>query len=289
MAEVAAQREAVAIICGGGSFPGAVADAAVRRGRRPVMLAFKGWADPKVIERYTHHWIALGQMGRILRLGRAERCRDVIFIGTLLRPPVRQLRLDWQTIRAIPRFVRALRGGDNQLLVGMASLAEDAGLRVLGVEEVAPEIIVPEGVLGRYEPSERDRADIVRALALIAALGPFDVGQAAVVAENYVLAVEAAEGTDNLLLRIAELRRQRRIAIPHGVGVLMKAPKPGQDRRFDLPSIGPRTIENAARAGLAGIAVTAGSTILAEPAQTIAAADREKIFFVGVPEDAAAR
>jgi len=289
MAEVAAQREAVAIICGGGSFPGAVADAAVRRGRRPVMLAFKGWADPKVIERYTHHWIALGQMGRILRLARAERCRDVIFIGTLLRPSVRQLRLDWQTIRAIPRFVRALRGGDNQLLVGMASLAEDAGLRVLGVEEVAPEIIVPEGVLGRYEPSERDRADIVRALALIAALGPFDVGQAAVVAENYVLAVEAAEGTDNLLLRIAELRRQRRIAIPHGVGVLMKAPKPGQDRRFDLPSIGPRTIENAARAGLAGIAVTAGSTILAEPAQTIAAADREKIFFVGVPEDAAAR
>jgi DUF1009 family protein len=119
---------------------------------------------------------------------------------------------------------------------------------------------------------------------LIAALGPFDVGQAAVVADNNVLAVEAAEGTDNLLLRIAELRRQRRVTTPAGVGVLVKAPKPDQDRRFDLPSIGPRTIENAARAGLAGIAVTAGSTIVADAAQATAAADREHLFFVGVRE-----
>jgi len=113
------------------------------------------------------------------------------------------------------------------------------------------------------------------------------VGQAAIVADNHVLAVEAAEGTDNLLARIADLRRQRRVATPPGVGVLVKAPKPGQDRRFDLPSIGPRTIENVARAGLAGVAVVAGATIIAEAAQATAAADREKIFFVGVREDTA--
>jgi DUF1009 family protein len=122
---------------------------------------------------------------------------------------------------------------------------------------------------------------------LIAALGPFDVGQAAIVADNNVLAVEAAEGTDNMLARIAELRRQGRITSPPGLGVLVKAPKPGQDRRFDLPSIGPRTIENVAHAGLAGIAVTAGSTIIAEAAEVTAAADRARIFVIGVPEDTA--
>jgi DUF1009 family protein len=287
MAEAAARQDSVAIICGGGSFPGAVAEAVMRRGRRPVMLAVKGWADAAIVERYAHHWIAIGQLGRLLRLARAEHCREVLFIGTLLRPPIRQIRLDWQTIRVMPRVIRSFRGGDNQLLSCMASLAEDAGLRVIGVDDVAPEILVPDGIIGRRQPADRDRSDIARALALIAALGPFDVGQAAVVADNNVLAVEAAEGTDNLLLRIADLRRQHRVTTPAGVGVLVKAPKPGQDRRFDLPSIGPRTIENVARAGLAGIAVTAGSTIIADAAQAIAAADREKVFLVGVREDVA--
>ncbi len=144
---------------------------------------------------------------------------------------------------------------------------------------------MPEGALGRYRPSERDKADIARALSMIAALGPFDVGQAAVVANNNVIAVEAAEGTDNMLARIAELRRLGRVTASLGTGVLVKAPKPGQDRRFDLPSIGPRTIENVARAGLAGLAVTAGSTMIAEADQVTAAADRAGIFLVGVRED----
>jgi DUF1009 family protein len=122
---------------------------------------------------------------------------------------------------------------------------------------------------------------------VIAALGPFDVGQAAVVADNHVLAVEAAEGTDNLLARIADLRRQGRVVTPPGVGVLVKAPKPGQDRRFDLPAIGPQTVEHVARAGLAGLAVAAGNTIVAEAADVVAAADRAKIFLLGVREEAA--
>jgi DUF1009 family protein len=282
-----AERGPIAVICGGGSFPGAVAEAIVRGGRQPVMFAIKGWADPSVIERYPHHWIALGQLGRFFRMARAEHCKEVLFIGTLLRPPLKQVRLDWQTIRLMPRIVGYFRGGDNRLLSGAASIAESGGLRVIGLRDVAPEIFVPEGVLGRCQPAERDRSDIAKAMKLIAALGPFDVGQAAVVANNHVLAVEAAEGTDNMLARIADLRRQNRVTTPPGVGVLVKAPKPGQDRRFDLPSIGPRTIEGAARAGLAGVAVAAGSTIIAEAAEVIAIADREKIFVAGVGEDAA--
>jgi len=275
----------IAIVCGGGSLPGAVAEAVRRRGREPIMFALRGWADAGVVERYTHHWIAIGQIGRFFRLAHAAQCRDVLMIGTLLRPPLRRLRLDWQTIRMMPRIVAAFRGGDDRLLGGVARLMENAGFRVIGVGDVAPEVFVPEGALGSVKPSERDADDIVRGLKLIAALGPFDVGQAAVVANNNVLAVEAAEGTDNMLTRIAELRRQGRVTAPPGSGVLVKAPKPTQDRRFDLPSIGPQTVENAARAGLAGVAVVAGSTVIAEPAAVAAAADRANIFVVGVRGD----
>ena len=279
-----AEHGPIAIICGGGSFPGAVAQAIERRGRVPVMFGLKGWADPKIVECHAHHWIAIGQIGRFIRLAQREHCRDVLMIGTLARPPLRQIRLDWRTIRMMPRIVAAFRGGDDRLLSGVARFAESAGLRVIGLHEVAPEVFVTEGPLGRCKPSERDQADIARGLKLIAALGPFDVGQAAVVANNHVLAVEAAEGTDNMLKRIADLRGQGRVAAAPGTGVLVKAPKPGQDRRFDLPSIGPRTVANAARAGLAGIAVAAGHTIIAEAAEVIAAADGAGIFVVGVGE-----
>ena len=274
----------LAIICGGGSFPGAVADAVVARGRQPVMFGIKGWADPAVIGRYVHHWIALGQAGRFFRLAKAENCREVLFIGTVLRPRLTALRLDWHTIKLMPRVIRFFRGGDDKLLSGVAGVAESGGLRVVGVKDVAPELFVPEGVLGRAQPSPRDYGDIQHALKLIATLGPFDVGQATVVADGNVIAVEAAEGTDHMLARIAELRRLGRVSAPAHVGVLVKAPKPGQDRRFDLPSIGPRTLELVARAGLAGIAVTAGSTMIAEAEAAIAAADRDKIFVVGVRE-----
>lgn len=290
----AAQRQAavaigdsIAIICGGGAIPGAIAQAVLRHGRRPVMFAIKGWADPRAVAPYAHHWVALGQAGRLFRLTRAEHCREAILIGTLVRPALTQIRLDWRTLRLMPRIVRAFAGGDDRLLSGIARLLEENGLRIVGVKEVAPDIIVPEGALGHYQPSALDRADIARALDLIATLGPFDVGQAAVVANNHVLAVEAAEGTDNLLARIVDLRKQGRVSTPPGAGVLVKAPKPKQDRRFDLPAIGPQTVVNVVKAGLAGIAVAAGDTMMAEPEQVIAAADRAKIFVVGVAEDAA--
>ena len=243
---------------------------------------------PKLVERYAHHWIAIGQAGRFFRLARAENCREALFIGTMLRPALTQIRLDWLSIRLMPRVIGFFRGGDDRLLSGLASLFEENGVRIIGVSDVAPEIVAPEGVLGRHEPSPRDRTDIARALAVIAALGPFDVGQAVVVADGHVLGVEAAEGTDNLLARIADLRGQGRVTTPAGVGVLVKAPKPSQDRRFDLPAIGPQTVENVARAGLAGLAVTAGATIVADPARLTAAADLAKIFFVGVPEEKSA-
>lgn len=280
-AAAATETGPVAIICGGGSFPQTVAEAVMRQGRRAVLFPLRGFADADVVERFPHHWMKIGQVGWFLKTARSEGVRDVIMIGSLVRPAISQLALDWQTLLVLPRVIRAYYGGDDHLLSGVARIFEHHGFRLLGAHEVAPDILVPEGALGARKPDDTDKADIARGLALLHAIGPFDVGQAVVIANNHVLALEAAEGTDRMLERVAELRRSGRIRKQKG-GVLVKAPKPGQDRRFDLPSIGPRTIAGAAQAGLSGIAVIAGGTIVAEPQALIDAADKAGLFVVGM-------
>ncbi len=289
MPVTAAEREGtLGIICGGGSLPFAVADAVARRGRPVVLFALRGWADPRAVERYPHHFIELGQYGRFRRLAIEAGCREFVMIGKVLRPALRQIRFDWPTIRHLPGILAMFRGGDGHLLSTLGRMFEAEGFRLLGAHEVAPEILMPQGALGRRMPSDRDRADIARGIALLAATGPFDIGQAVVVAQNHVLAVEAAEGTDQLLERIAQLRSEGRIRAPLGTGVLVKAPKSGQDRRLDLPSIGPPTVAGAARAGLAGIAVVAGAAVIAEADQVAAAADEAGLFVIGIPPEASA-
>jgi DUF1009 family protein len=273
----------LAIICGAGKFPFAVADAVTRRGRRVVLFPFVGWVDPVEVKRYPHHWVHLAQVGRICRLARQEGCRDLVFIGALTRPPIRKLRIDLTTLRLLPRIIAAYRGGDNHLLSILGLLADEFGFRMLGAHEVAPEILVPEGQLGRHPPSERDHADIAVGQALLAAMGPFDVGQAVVVAANRVIAVEAAEGTDRMLARIAELRRAGKLHFPDRSGVMVKAPKPTQDRRVDLPSVGAQTVAAVAAAGLAGLAVEGKGAITADLSEMIRAADDAGLFIVGIP------
>jgi DUF1009 family protein len=282
-------EESLAIICGGGSIPRAVADAVARSGRRVVLFAVRGWAEPATVQSYPHHWVSLGQYGRFLRLLQAEGCRDIVAIGTMLRPSITQVRLDWHTLRVLPRIWRAFRGGDDHMLSSLGRIMEDDGYRLVAAHEVAPSILVPMGPLGSRAPGERDQADIALALALLRATGPFDVGQAAVVAAGHVLAIEAAEGTDRMLARIAEMRRAGRVSTRPGTGVLVKAPKPGQDRRFDLPSIGPQTVDGVAEAGLAGMAVLAGATVLAEPQRTAQRADDAGVFVAGVADEGPAR
>ncbi len=278
----------LAVICGGGSLPIEVARAAQRQGRRVVLLGLRGSADPEALSEFHHHWIGIGQFGRICRYARAEGCRDVVMIGSLVRPSLRGVRLDFFTLRLLPRIIRAFQSGDDHLLSSIARLIEEQGFRVLGAHEVAPEILMPLGAMGHRQPTQSDWSDIQRGLALLRATGPFDIGQAAVISDNRVLALEAAEGTDPMLERLAELRRNGRIHARDGVGVLVKAPKPDQDRRVDLPSIGPRTVEGVKHAGLAGIAVVAGSTIVAETGRIVAAADNANVFVVGVAADGTA-
>jgi DUF1009 family protein len=282
-------EDPLAIVCGAGNMPYRVADAVIGRGRRVVLLALVGWADPLQVERYQHHWVRLGQLGRMSRIARQEGCRDVVFIGALTRPAITQLRFDLATLMVLPRIIKAFAGGDNHLLTRVCRLVEDRGFRLVGAHEVAPEILVPAGQLGRHAPTERDRADIAVGQELLAATGAFDIGQAVVVAGNRVIAVEAAEGTDRMLARIAQLRREGALKLPLKSGVLVKSPKPSQDRRFDLPSVGVRTIEAAEAASLAGIAVEARGAVTADLSEMVRQADAAGLFVVGVPADEAMR
>jgi DUF1009 family protein len=275
----------LAIICGGGSLPFAVANSALRHGRKVVLFPLRQSADEQRVLSYPHHWVRIGQLMRCIRLLHAEGCRDVVLIGSVVRPTIGQLWPDFGTALLLPRLLGSFRGGDGQLLSGVARVFEEHGLRLFGAHEIAPEIVMPAGRIGTRQPNERDRADIAVGLALLEATGPFDVGQAVVVADKRVLAVEAAEGTDQMLGRLAHLRGVGSIRSPNGVGVLVKAPKAGQDLRIDLPSLGPKTVDGVANAGLAGIAAIAGTSIIAEPERLAVAADRAKIFVVGVNSD----
>jgi UDP-2,3-diacylglucosamine hydrolase len=275
-------RSPVGLIAGGGALPFAVADSLAGRGISTVLFALRGACDAGQVERFRHHWISVGQLGRAIRLFRAEGCRDLVFIGTLTRPALSEIRLDWGTLRVVRQVWAAFRGGDDHLLSGIGRILEQDGFRMIGIRDVAPDLLAPSGYLTSATPDARAAIDIARGYEVLRVLSPFDVGQAVVVIDGHVVGVEDIEGTDGLLARIAGLREQGRIRTPRGRGVLVKAPKSGQDLRFDLPTIGSKTIEGARAAGLAGIAVAAGSTQVIDAQAVIAAADAAGLFVTGV-------
>jgi len=273
----------VGLVAGGGALPFAVADSLIANGIVPVFFALKGVCDPVQVARFRHHWIAIGQLGRLTRLARDESVRDLTFIGTLVRPSLSEIRLDWGTLRVLPRVLAAFRGGDDHLLSGIGGVLEREGFRLVGIRDVAPQLLMPVGCLTRAAPDADANADIAKGRDLLRALSPFDIGQGVVVIDGHVVAVEDIEGTDGLLARVARLRGEGRIRARAGRGVLVKAPKSGQDLRFDLPTTGLRTVEGAAAAGLAGIATIAGHTIAADVQAMIEAADRAGLFVTGLP------
>ena len=270
------------IIAGAGSFPLALARAATAQGRPVFALLLKGIAGPE-LQAFPHAWIGIGQFGAMVAQARKAGCRDLVLIGSLVRPNLWTTVPDLGGLRVLPDIVRLFRGGDDHLRRGIAGIFERHGFRLLGAHEVAPELLMPEGPLGGVRPTATDLEDIALARGAIAALGPYDVGQGMVIGNRRVVAVEGAEGTDGMLDRCATMLAAGRLKWPRGTGLLVKAPKPGQDRRIDMPAIGPDTVAKAAAAGLKGVAVVAGSTLVVDVEEVIRLADRHGLFVVGVP------
>ncbi len=265
------------IIAGGGPLPGQVAEAARQAGRKVFVIALDGYAELPLVASFPHVVARLGAAGRILALLREAGCQDLVLIGPVRRPSLLDLRPDGEGARILARIGRAAFGGDDGFLAAVVRVLGEEGFRILGAHEVLESAVGPEGLLTRLAADADARADIARGVQVARALGAVDVGQGCVVQQGIVLAVEAIEGTDQMLARAAGLAR------PGPGGVLVKLVKPGQDRRADLPMIGPRTIDAAAAAGLRGIAFEAGGTLFTERAACVARADAAGLFLLGIP------
>jgi DUF1009 family protein len=239
----------------------------------------QGYAEPRVLAPFPHALLRIGAAGQILATLRAHNCRDLVLVGPVRRPSLLDLRPDAEGTRILARIGRAAFAGDDGLLAAVLRVLNEEGFRILGAHEILAEALGPRGLLSRAAPDAQAMADIQRGIAVVRALGAVDVGQGCVVQQGMVLAVEAAEGTDAMLARAGGLAR------PGYGGVLVKLVKPGQDRRADLPTIGPGTLRAAAAAGLRGVAFEAGGTILAERASTVAAADEAGLFLLGLDPD----
>ncbi len=263
------------ILAGSGELPRRVIEACRLAGRPFFVLAFEDAADPSLVADLPHAWVRLGAAAKSFRLLRENAVEEVLLAGGVKRPSLRSLRPDWRAAIFFARVgLRAL--GDDGLLRGVIKEIESEGFKVVGVDTVLSDALAPTGPLGAHRPDAQAEADIAHGVAVARALGALDIGQAVVVQQGIVLGVEAIEGTDALIARCAALKR----AGPGGV--LVKMAKPGQERRADLPAIGPATVAAVAASGLRGIAVEAGAALVLDRTQLVAAADRAGIFILGI-------
>jgi DUF1009 family protein len=277
---VTSSPRTLGILAGGGRLPIQVAVAARAAGRRVFIVGLDGFADRALLADWPHEIIRIGAAGRILAALRQHGCEDLVLIGPVRRPSLLDIRPDTEGVKILGRVGRSAFLGDDGLLAAVIRIFGEEGFRVIGAQEIMRDALGPTGLLSRAAPDGQAVADMERGIAVARALGAADVGQACVVQHGIVLAVEAAEGTDAMLARCKVLARD-------GVGgVLVKLVKPGQERRADLPTIGPATVRGAAAAGLRGVAFEGGGTILAEREASIAAADTAGLFLLGLDREA---
>lgn len=263
--------EHTAVIAGRGLLPDRLVAALRAAGRSVTLAGIDGFAPDSAdlvfrFERLMPFLDTLAERG----------VTQVAFAGAIHRPALDPERFDPRTAALVPRFLPAMQAGDDALLRAVIALFEDEGFAVIGAAEIDPTLVPAPGILGGIEPGTADEADAARAAEIVKALGALDVGQGAVVARGLCLAVEALPGTDAMLAQVAALPVALRR--PGRAGLLYKAPKPGQDRRIDLPAIGPDTVSAALAAGLNGIAMEAGGVMILDRAATVARADDLGLF-----------
>lgn len=269
------------LIAGGGDLPRAVAESVREAGEGVFVVGLRGlcgeWAN-----QFPHDWVSLGEPGRALKALKGATADRVLLAGRVDRPKFSDLKLDAKGVMVMPKVLAAARRGDDALLRLLVGLFEAEGFCALSVAEAAPGLVADEGPLGRLKPDEEQKGDIARAFEIVRALGALDVGQAAVVCEGLALAVEAAEGTDQMIARVGQLGLSLRGTPANRRGVLVKGLKPTQDAKTDMPVIGKETVQRAAEVGLAGIALEAGKSLIVDKRAVKDEADRLGLFVMGV-------
>lgn len=268
------------IVAGGGGLPRAIAAHCAEAGASYYVARIAPFADDALAV-HPGASFDVGEMGARKAALRSAGCDAIVMAGVVKRPDFAALKLDEEGARLAPKLVAAARLGDDALLRALVTDFEDSGFRVVGAHEAYPGLLAQAGVLGALAPDAQARADITKAWDVAEALGRWDVGQAVVVADGLVLAVEAQEGTDAMLARAGALPLAIRGTPEKRRGVLLKRAKPIQERRIDLPTIGVQTIENAAQAGLAGVAIEAGGALIVDRAELAARADALGLFVFG--------
>ncbi len=264
----------LAILAGQGALPHRIA----AEDAQALFVHFQGVpveapANESLAARFEH-------FGALFSDLEAAGVSDVVFAGGLARPVLDPAQFDARMRQLAPGFLAAMQGGDDGLLRAVIGAFEAEGFTVRGAHELVPDLTAGPGLLAGPEPGETELADAARARAILAALGPLDVGQGVVVAGGQCLGVETVQGTDAMLDFVARTPEKLR---PKAPGILLKGPKPGQDLRIDMPAIGPETVDGAARAGLAGLVVSAGAVLLLDRVRLLDRARAAGLFVLAGP------
>lgn len=273
----------VAIIAGCGAFPFEIAHALRVTGATPFIIGLRGFVSrDAALQSLPHAIIDMLDPQKIISTLRANKIEHVILAGSVSRPGPLALLSIYTFFRNREELRRIVSGGDDRILRGVIRLLEENGFDVIGVDQAAPDLLAPNGLIASTSLPGQAASDIALGLACLRDMGRYDLGQGVVVAEGRVLAMEGPEGTDAMLERVRLMQKNRRVILENACAILVKAPKPAQDRRVDLPAIGPGTIKSAKAAGLKGIAVAAHEVVLVERQKLIRDADQAGLFVTGV-------
>jgi len=275
-----AQIRKLAILAGGGDLPVRIAQAAQQADIPIVLVGLDGFGEPDALAPFVSGWMGLGEIKKALTL--IDGASHLVFAGKVTRPDFKSLKLDSKGLRLMPRIAAAAAKGDGALLDAVRDFAKDQGFEIVSPADILNTLEASSGPYGRHRPDEAALADIAKGVEAARAIGLLDIAQGAVVCDGLVLALEAAEGTDAMLGRIRDLPPDIRGGEDARRGVLVKIAKPIQDKRIDQPVIGPRTVELAAKAGLAGIALEAGAGLVLDRNEAVALADQLGLFLFGV-------
>ena len=262
------------IIAVQGDMPRLVIDACVKAHRPFFIIALIDQTDPALVENHPHAWVALGQVGPALKALHNAGVTELVMVGSLKRPSFHSLKMDMTALKWFAK-VGSAAFGDDGALAGIVKLLEKEGFRIIGPQDILPNILASAGSIGKYDPTDEELEDIQKGIEILKTLSPFDIGQGIILENGVVMSIEAIEGTDGMIERTQSYKREKK------AGILVKMCKPQQERRTDLPTIGPRTVEKAAAIGLRGIAVQAGASNIIDLETVKKLADQKGVFIYG--------